>query len=99
MFIRFNPHTFFKNGLKQLVSASDEIQAEQARQAREKRLIKAIQEADFGARGSLRVLYMYYNCYVPLVPADDDDHVYHLNAWLNPAYSKSVRRICMPVIV
>lgn len=99
MFIRFNPHTFLRNGLKQLVSASDKVQAEQVRQAREKRLVKVIKEADFGAPGSLRVQYMYYNCYLPLVPADDNDHIYHLNIWLNPAYFESIRRICMPVIV
>lgn len=98
MFIRFNPHTFLKHGVKERVSTSDKVQAEQARSVREERLIKAITQAQFGAKGGLRVLYMYYNSYQPLMPGDDD-HMHHLNIWLNPAYCKEVRDICMPVIV
>lgn len=97
-FIRYNPHTFLKNGLKQLVSASDENQAQQAKRAREKKLVQAIKQAQFGMTGSLRVMYMFYTCYLPLLPAEDD-HTYCPIIWLNPAYSKDIRRICMPVIV
>ena len=99
MFLRYNPHTFHKHGLKQLISGTDKVQAEQARQIREKRLVQAIIEAQFGAEGSLKVLYMYYNCYLPVLPVNNDIHTYHLNIWLNPVYHNEVHQICMPVIV
>ena len=98
MFIRYNSHTFLKHGLKQSVSATDTVQAEQAREARESRLIDTIKNAHFGAQRSLRVLYMYYNCYLPLSPVDGI-HTYHLNIWLDPAYCKEILHVCMPVIV
>ena len=96
LFIRYNPHTFHRDGMRQLVSGTDAVQAVHAKQLREERLVETIKNACFGSAKSLRVLYMYYDCHRPLYPSREDIHKYHLNVWLNAGYS--MRQMCVPVI-
>lgn len=80
IFIRYNPDTFYKDGVKQLVSGTDTAQAERVKQEREKELVACLKQDLFGAKRSLRVLYMYYDCYM------DDNKKWQLSICNDPAY-------------
>lgn len=96
-FIRYNPNTYMKQGIKQLVSRSDTAQAEKARSAREKTLVDKIQKMEFGQDKTLQVLYMYYDCHCPFTT--DAKHKYHLDIWRNSEYCPELLSVCLPVVV
>lgn len=64
LFIRYNPHTYYRDGVWQRVSGSDSEQADQQKKEREEQLVYAIREAVFCPPRSMSVLYMYYDCYL-----------------------------------
>lgn len=97
VFIRYNPNTYMKQGIKQLVSRSDTAQAEKVRSIREKTLIDRIQGMKFGQSNTLQVLYMYYDCHCPFTP--DAKHKYCLDIWRDSQYCPELLSACMPVIV
>ena len=99
LFIRYNPDTFHKNGLRQLVSGTDVNQADEAKKNREQVLVKTILSATFGEPASMQVLHMFYNCHCPLFPSPHSKHHYHVSLWLNSLYCNELRDMCKPIIV
>lgn len=92
--IRFNPHTFRKGPEWIRVSRSNVAEAEKERCRREKQLLHIIAQAEsyYGPPGSLRVLYMYYDCSL-------SSQAYTLDIWQHDAFTAEVRNTCLNPIV
>lgn len=90
---------FSRMASNNVCSGTDAVQAKQAKRVREKRLVRAIQETQFVEDKTMSVLYMHYDCHQPLVPSNDNNQIYHLNIWLDPAYCTEIQQMCMPIIV
>ena len=92
LFIRFNPHSFRRDGVVQKVSGSDIKQAHQVQSIREDRLCNAIRNASFGEVDTMQVLYMYYSCH----SKDSAEEEVNLDLWHNPQYLQEIRSKCLP---
>ena len=104
VFIRYNPHTYYKCGCEQRVSGTDKAQASQAQSMREEVLRTTICNMQFGHSNTLSVLYMYYDCTVQLNPwvlAGNVDaslrQRYQLSIWDDPTYCCRIRSRCIMI--